>query len=117
MTQPLTWLYRKLGRRYPAVFLSLELTNAFVVTAGSVALFSFYYSLSKSEFLEVLAIALGGTAVGIAAVLVRMLRRVRPIAGWIGGARSAEQTAEAWQIAVNLPMELIRRDFFVPILV
>jgi adenylate cyclase len=117
MTQPLTWLYRKLGRRYPAAFACLELPNAFVVTAGSVALFSFYYSLSKSEVLQVLAIALGLTAVGVATVLARVLRRVRPLAAWIGGERSAEQTAEAWHTAVNLPMEMIRRDFLVPILV
>jgi class 3 adenylate cyclase len=36
---------------------------------------------------------------------------------WIGGARSSEQTAEAWHLAVNLPIELIRREFFVPILI
>src|SRR5215210_8449 len=117
MNQPLTWLYRKLGSRYPAVFLCLELPNAFVVAAGSVALFSFYYSLSKSEFLEVLAIALGLTGVGVAWVLARMLGRVRPLGRWIGGERSAERTAEAWELAVNLPIVLIRRDFLAPIVV
>jgi adenylate cyclase len=117
MSRPLTSLYRKLGRHYPAVFVSLELPNAFVVAAGSVALFSFYYSLSKSEFLEVLAIVLGLTAVGVVSVLTRVLRRLRPLQAWIGGARSSEQTAEAWQLAVNMPMQLIRRDFLVPVLV
>jgi class 3 adenylate cyclase len=117
MTQPLTWLYRKLGRRYPAVFLCLELPNALVVAAGAVALFSFYYSLSKHEFLEVLAITLGLTGLGIAWVLARMLRRVRPLGAWIGGERSADQTARAWHLAVNLPVQLLRRDFYVPILV
>jgi class 3 adenylate cyclase len=117
MTQPLTWLYRKLGRRYPAVFLCLELPNAFVVAAAAVALFSFYYSLSEDEFVEMLAIALGLTGLGIAWVLARMLRRVRPLAAWIGGDRSAEKTADAWHVAVNLPLVLLRRDFYVPILV
>jgi adenylate cyclase len=117
MSRPLTSMYRKLGRHYPGVFVSIELPNAFVVAAGSVALFSFYYSLSKSEFLEVLAIALGLTAVGVVSVLVRVLRRLRPLKAWIGGARSAEQTAEAWHLAVNLPMQMIRRDFLVPVLV
>jgi adenylate cyclase len=117
MSYPLTWLYRKLGRRYPSVFACLELPNAFVVAAASVALFSFYYSLSRHEFFEVLAIALGMTGVGVAIVMVSVLRRVRPLAAWIGGERSAEQTAEAWQTAVNLPMELVRRDFVVPVLV
>ncbi len=117
MSRPLTWLYRKLGCRYPAVFVSLELPNAFIVAAMAVALFSFYYSLSKSEFLEVLAIAEALTAIGVATVLSRVLKRVKPLAAWIGGERSAEQTAEAWHRAVNLPIQLIRRDWPVPVLV
>ena len=32
--QPLTWLYRKLGRRYPAVFIAVDLATAFVVGTG-----------------------------------------------------------------------------------
>lgn len=117
MSYPLTWLYRKLGRRYPSAFVCLEMPNAFVVAAASVALFSFYYSLSKSEFLEVLAIALGLTAVGLAWELFRMLPRVRPLGRWIGGERSAERTAAAWDLAVNLPVEMIRRDFYIPVVV
>ena len=116
MARPLTWLYRKLGRRYPAVFVSLELPNAFVVAAMAVGLFSFYYSLSETEFFEVLAIALGLTAVGIATVLTRMLRRLRPLRDWIGGARSSEETARAWRLAVNVPMALVR-EWFVPFVV
>src|SRR3954453_15868501 len=117
MSRPLTSMYRRFGRRYPAIFVCLELPNAFVVAAGSVALFSFYYSLSKSEFLEVLAIALGLTGVGVAAVLARSLGRGRPLGAWIGGERSPERTAESWPLAVNLPMELLRRDYVVPVLV
>jgi class 3 adenylate cyclase len=114
---PLTWLYRKLGRHYPGVFITLELQTAFVVATGAVGLFSFYYDLSNGEFLKVLAITLGLTGVGVGFVLVRVLRRLRPLKAWIGGARSSQQTAEAWHAAVNMPIELIRRDFWVPALV
>src|SRR5215204_5917370 len=107
---PLTWLYRKLGRHYPAVFLTAELMSAFVVAAGAVALFSFYYSAPREDFLKILAITLGLTAVALAWVLARMLKRMRPIGDWIGGARSAEETARAWHLAVNVPIALIRRD-------
>ncbi len=117
MSHPLTWLYRKLGRRYPAVFITVELQTAFIVATGAVALFSFYYSVSQGDFLKILAITLALTAVAIGVVLVRVLKRLRPLNAWIGGARSSEQTAEAWQLAVNMPMELIRRDFLLPILV
>jgi adenylate cyclase len=114
---PLTWMYRKLGRRYPGVFITLELQSAFLIATGAVALFSFYYDVTSGDFLKVLAVTLGLTAIGIYFVLFRVLRRLRPLQAWIGGARSSEQTAEAWHLAVILPMELIRRDFLVPVLV
>src|SRR5512147_215971 len=117
MSHPLTWLYGKLGRCYPAVFITVELQTAFLVATGAVALFSFYYSVSRGDFLKILAIALALTAVAIGVVLVRVLKRLPPLKAWIGGARSSEQTAEAWQLAVNMPMELIRRDFLLPVLV
>src|SRR3954469_5368528 len=114
---PLTWLYRKLGRRYPSVFITAELQSAFVVATGAVALFSFYYSVSGHDFLKILAITLGLTAIGVGFVLARVLKRLRPLQAWLDGERSSEKTAEAWHQAVNLPIELIRKDFFVPILV
>jgi adenylate cyclase len=114
---PLTWLYRKLGRRYPSVFITAELQSAFVVATGAVALFSFYYSVSGDDFLKILAITLGLTAIGVGFVLARVLKRLRPLVAWIGGDRSSEKTAEAWHLAVNLPIELVRKDFYVPILV
>ncbi len=114
---PLTWMYRKLGRHYPGVFITLELQSAFLIATGAVALFSFYYDLSSHEFLKVLGITLALSAVGIAYVLVRVLRRLRPLKAWIGGARSSEQTANAWHLAVNMPMQLVRRDGLVPVLV
>jgi class 3 adenylate cyclase len=117
MSHPLTWLYRKLGRHYPAVFITVDLATAFVVGTGAVALFSFYYSVSRGDFVKILAITLGLTAVAIAIVLFRVLKRLRPLKAWIGGARSSDQTAEAWHMAVNLPMELIRRNSLFPIVV
>ena len=114
---PLTWLYRKLGRHYPAVFVTVELQTAFLIATGAVALFSFYYSVSKGDFAKVLAITLGLTAMAIAIVLYRVLKRLRPLRDWIGGDRSSEKTAQAWHLAVNMPMELIRRDFLAPIIV
>src|SRR5262245_55281170 len=107
----LTWLYRKLGRRYPSTFVTVELQTAFLVATGAVALFSFYYSVSRGDFLTILAITLALTAVGIGFVLVRVLRRLRPLTAWIGGQRSSEQTAEAWHLAVDTPIQMVRKDF------
>jgi hypothetical protein len=108
---PLTWLYRKLGPRYPTVFVTVELQTAFLVATGAVALFSFYYSVSSHDFMKILAVTLALTAIGVAFVLVRVLRRLRPLTAWIAGDRTSEKTAEAWHLAVNLPVELVRRDY------
>jgi adenylate cyclase len=117
MGHPLTFLYRKLGRHYPATFITIELQTAFIVGAGAVALFSFYYEVSKAEFLTVLAITEGLTAIAICFVLARTYKRMRPLQEWIGGARSPGQTARAWRVAVELPRELVWRDFYFPIIV
>jgi adenylate cyclase len=114
---PLTWLYRKLGPRYPAAFVTVELQTAFLVAAGAVALFSFYYSVSGHDFLRILAVTLALTAVGVGFVLMRVMRRLVPLQEWLAGARSSEKTAQAWHTAVDLPIEMVRRDFWVPFVV
>ena len=112
-----TWLYRKLGSRYPALYLTLELQTAFVITAGTLALFTFYWEMSKGQFLAIFAIAMGLTAVAVAANLVRTYPLLRPIRDWIAGERSEPGTARAWAAAVNLPMGLIKRDFVFPFVI
>ncbi len=54
----LEWAYRRLGRRYPTVFIAVELQAGFLITAGTVLLLSFYYDGSAAEFGEILAITL-----------------------------------------------------------
>ena len=114
---PLTWLYRKLGARYPAVFITVELQTAFIVATGAVALFSFYYSVSGHDFLKILAVTLGLTALGIGFVLVRVMRRLRPLQDWLRGDRGSDQTVRAWHTAVDLPIQMVRNDFWVPFVV
>ena len=115
MGHPLTWLYRKLGPRYPAVYLLLELQSAFLIGAGAVALIGFYYEADKSDVLTVIALTCALTAVAIALVAARILRRVGPLRRWIAGDRGPAETERAWQVAVNLPLELIRRDAGFPV--
>jgi adenylate cyclase len=117
MSRPLTWLYRKLGWRYPGFFITLELQTAFLIAFGSVALFSFYYNVDKTDFLLISGITLALTAVSVLVVLLRTYPRLRPLTRWIKGARGSAETAEAWRIAVNMPMTLIRKDFWAPVLV
>jgi adenylate cyclase len=115
MGHPLTWLYRKLGARYPAVYLALELQSAFLIGAGAVALIGFYYNADKDDVLRVIALTVALTAVAIALVMIRILRRVGPLRNWLAGRRGPLETEAAWRTAVSLPMELIRRDAVFPV--
>jgi adenylate cyclase len=112
----MTWFYRKLGRFYPAAFLTVELHSALVVTAGAVGLSTFYYDASGDQFLTVMIIALGLTWLAVGFELGRIYRRVRPIQAWIAGARGREDTARAWSAAVGLPLTVLRRDLPLPVL-
>src|SRR5918999_3498970 len=113
----LTFLYGKLGRFYPATYLTLELQSAFGVTIGTLALLSIYYDALSSEWLPIGAVALGTTAVAISINLLRTYPLLRPISRWIKGERSQESSERAWAAAVGLPLQLIKRDLWVPILI
>ena len=115
MTGTLTWMYRKLGARYPAVFVTLELSSAFLIGAGAVALMGSYYEADKADVMAVIAITCGLTAVALVIVLSRLFGRIEPLSEWIGGQRSPAQTEQAWRTAVGLPLELIRRDLGFPV--
>src|SRR5262245_5579616 len=117
MARPLTWLYRKLGWRYPSYFVTLELQTAFLIAFGSVALFSFYYDVDRGDFLLITGITLALTGVSVLTVLLRTYPRLRPLNRWIRGERGPAETATAWRIAVGLPMTLIRKDFIAPVVV
>jgi adenylate cyclase len=113
---PLEWLYGKLGRRYPKVFVTLELQAGLFVTAGTVVLLCMYYDAAMSEFWQLLAIAMLLTAGALIWGLHSIYPRLTPISDWIGGERGARATERAWAAAVGLPLSLIR-DMLIPILV
>lgn len=112
---PLTWLYRRLGARYPAAFIALELQTAFLIGAGSVILIGYYYEAERSHVLIVLALTCALTAIAIAIVLRRIFGRLGPLTDWIAGRRGPAETEAAWRTAVGLPIELIRRDSGFPV--
>jgi adenylate cyclase len=111
----LSRLYRRLGRHYPYAFLTIELQSAFVITAATLALFSFYYNASASDYVKVTVVALALTGAAVAVTLIRTFPLMRPIRDWLDGKRDSESTVRAWAASVALPLNLIRRDLWVPV--
>jgi class 3 adenylate cyclase len=111
-----TWFYRRLGKRYPAAFMALELQTAWIITIGLLALINLYYDASDHDLVLILAISLGLTGATVLVALVRSVRYLRPLSEWIAGDRQdSELTAKAWSTAVGMPIELIRREMKLPI--
>jgi class 3 adenylate cyclase len=113
----LTSLYKRLGARYPLVFMAIELQTALFVVAGTLALFSFYFEADTQEYLTVLVIALVLTEAAIVASLARIRNQITPIHAWIAGRRDDASTHEAWSAAINLPVLLLKRDLPIPVLI
>jgi adenylate cyclase len=113
----LTWFYSKLGRFYPATYLTLELQSAFFVAVGTIALLSFYYDALADEYLPIGGVALGLTAIAVGLNLLRTFPLLRPITAWINGERDEQSSARAWSAAISLPLNLIKRDLWIPIFV
>jgi hypothetical protein len=84
--------------------MAVELQAGFVIAAGTVALLSFYYDGSASDFALIGAIVLSATAVSLLIGFLRMRPRLAPIASWIGGRRDLAGTERAWAAAVALPL-------------
>jgi class 3 adenylate cyclase len=113
---PFEWLYRKLGARYPKLFVILELHAGFVVSAVTVIALGTYYDASAGDIAVVLAVALVTTGVALGWGLTRIYPHLVTLSRWIGGERDEESTDRAWAAAVGLPLALVREEILVPVL-
>jgi class 3 adenylate cyclase len=113
----ITFLYRRLGSRYPLVFMTVELQTALLIVAGTLALFTFYFEGDASEYLTILGVALVLTEFAILVSLYRLLPQIRPLRDWIGGQRDEASTERAWEAAASLPIVLLRRDLPIPVVI
>src|SRR3954451_15208580 len=112
----LTWFYRKLGKRYPAAFMVVELQTAWFITVGLLALLNLYYDAPSDDLLLMLGISLALTGATVTVAMVRSIRYLRPLSEWIAGDRRDGELAErAWATAVGMPVELIRREMRLPV--
>jgi class 3 adenylate cyclase len=110
---PVNWMYRRLGRVYPAVFLLILLSIGTLVTAGTLLLVSLFYGpkkFSHRELIELLIITEALTVAGLSFGFIKAVPRVRPLKAWIMGARDERSSLAAWDSAVNLPIRVFKED-------
>lgn len=108
MPLSLGWLYRKLGRRYFALYLVFEYVSGAVITLATVGLFSLYEDMTAAEFWRVVLVAVGFVTLGMTYYGAKVWRLSRPLIDWAGGeTRSPEAAPAAWRRAVGLPREMV----------
>jgi len=117
VARALTWAYRRLGRYYMRVFVTLELLTVIPVILGTYVLLSFYYEGGKGTFLLLFGITSGLALISVALICLKTYPLLKPIEFWIDGGRDPRSTAKAWSAAISFPWRMIRRVIPIPILV
>jgi adenylate cyclase len=108
----LTWLYRRLGRAYPTVFVVVHLRVAHIVLAVSVLFLSLYVDADAVELVIYGGIVAGVVELALWITSVRAHRLLRPVRAWIGGDRSPARSVEAWRAALALPLDIWPRSWW-----
>src|SRR3954452_22597818 len=94
------WLYRRLGRHYPAFVVAIELLAALLVTLGTLGLLRLYIDASNAEFLRLAVVAEGCVVVAVVLAVARIRPRVRPVLRWVSADRDGLDPALVWRTAV-----------------
>ena len=108
--------YRRLGPRYPRVVLVPLFALAYLVGLAGVGLLRLYQDMSGGELLliagAVVVLVLLDNVLG----LTLASRLTRPAERWLGGERTPEAAAAAWNALANLPLNFVSRGRWLAVL-
>jgi adenylate cyclase len=107
--------WRRFGTRYFVAYFVFELLSAYAIAAGTLALLSLYQPMSLEEYVHIVLLSFVCIAVGIAFGIWGARPRAMPLIEWTRGARGREGAPEAWRAAVALPVEVITRSLWQPV--
>lgn len=110
--QVLERAYRRLGRRYPTAFMSLELASGGIVGIGGALFLRLYVPMSTEQLLELMAAALIAGLVPFPYAVRRGIGLLRPVREWIEGDRTPEKSVEAWRAAIAFPLDIWPRVWY-----
>ena len=110
------WGWRRFGVRYFGGYFAFELVSAYAIAAGTVALLSLYQRMSLAEYTTIVLVSFACIAVGIGYGAWGARGRMRPLLEWARGERGRAGAEEAWRSAVELPVEVVTRSLWLPVL-
>jgi adenylate cyclase len=103
------WLYRRTGRRYLWVIATIEAVSAWAIALGTIGILRLYVSMSDPQFLAIVGAADVCVFMALSYGLWKLRTEIEPLRLWVAGERDAVDPAVAWQVAVGLPLRLVRR--------
>jgi adenylate cyclase len=105
-------LYAGLGRFYPLSYIGIVwLTAMGLATVFLVSVVFMYVRMPWGQGARVVALALAGLTVGIAAIAAMLRREARPVYSWIAGERDEKTARDAWAAATSMPGRLAKRAY------
>jgi class 3 adenylate cyclase len=110
-----SWGWRRFGVRYFGFFFAFELVSAYMIAAGTVGLLSFYQRMSLGEYAAIVALSFVCIAIGIGYGAWGARGRMRPLLAWARGERGRAGATRAWRSAVELPVEVVTRSLWEPV--
>src|SRR4051794_28533066 len=110
-----SWGWRRFGARYFVGFVAFELLSAYVIAAGTLGLLSLYQPMSPAEWVHIVLLSFVCIALAIGFGIWRARSRTRPLTDWADGARGGEGAPEAWRAAIALPLEIVTRSAWQPV--
>src|SRR3954454_757979 len=107
--------WRRFGPRYFVAFFVFELVSAYLIAAGTLALLSLYQVMTLAEYVHIVLLSFFCIAVGIGFGIQRAKPRIKPLTDWAHGSRGSDGAPEAWRAAIALPLEIVTRSSWQPV--
>ena len=114
MARAFRWLYRKLGKRYFALYLLFEVGSGVLITLATVGLFSLYEEMSSATFWRAVLFAELWVGVAMAYAIYRSRELAMPLVRWVADGRDPAEAPAAWRRAVSLPREVVLANGWQP---
>jgi len=105
---PLSYLYARLGPRYPRVVLTAQFQLAHAITLSGVGLLLLYQSMSTDQLLAIIAVSQGLVVIENFLSVRLANRLIRPADAWLGGQRDEHTAQRAWRALATLPLTYVR---------
>lgn len=109
--------FDRLGKRYLAAVLVVQVALVVLVVLGGVAVLTLYEEMSAAQFGRILLVAEAFVLLESAFAVWLSSTLLQPVRRWLSGARTPASTVGAWRALAELPVAFLRRWKLVPPLV